>query len=324
MRFRTAIAIWISLAIVASGCAGSSAGEGAEASTVPTPSSTEPSAAGGEGFPVTIDAPNGAVVIDAPPERIVSISPTSTEVLFALGAGDQVVAVDSLSTYPDAAPTTDLSAFTPNIEAIAALDPDLVFLSYDPTDVIAGLEAIGVPVILHPTATDLDDAFTQWLQVGRATGHAEDAEALVDSTRASLAAATARLSPRASELSYYWEVDDTYYSITSATFIGELIASTSMSNIADDADPDGYGYPQLSAEYIVASDPDVILLADVGCCGQSIETVSARPGWGTMTAVRTGGVIELDDDVASRWGPRITILLDDVVDGMLAAGLGTP
>jgi iron complex transport system substrate-binding protein len=324
MRFRTVIAAWISLAIVAGGCAGSSAGEGVESSTVPTSSSTERSTGGGEGFPVTVDAPNGAVVIDAPPERIVSISPTSTEVLFAIGAGDQVVAVDSLSTYPDAAPVTDLSAFTPNIEAIAALDPDLVFLSYDPTDVIAGLEAIGVPVILHPTATDLDDAFAQWLQVGRATGHAGDAEALVDSTQAALAAIIARLPSGASELSYYWEVDDTYYSITSATFIGELLAGTSMANIADDADPDGYGYPQLSAEYIVARDPDVILLADVGCCGQSIDTVSERPGWGTMTAVQTGSVIELDDDIASRWGPRITTLLDDVVDGIVEAGLGTP
>ncbi len=329
MRFRITfvamLAAAIALAIVTSGCASSSATGGPTQGAAEVTSSTTPALVdAADGFPVTIDAPNGPVVIETRPERIVSISPTSTELLFAVGAGDQVVAVDSLSTYPEDAPVTDLSAFTPNIEAIAALDPDLVFLSYDPTDVIAGLDAIGVPVILHPTAADLEDAFTQWLQVGAATGHSADAEALVESTRAALSATIAQLPQGTANLTYYWEVDDTYYTITSSTFIGELLAGTTMANIADTADPDGYGYPQLSAEYIVASDPDLILLADVGCCGQSAETVSARPGWGTISAVESGAIVELDDDIASRWGPRITLLLEDVVEGVLEAGFGTP
>ena len=105
---------------------------------------------GDSAFPVTVDAPNGPVTIEERPTRIVSISPTSTEVLFAIGAGDQVVAVDSLSNYPSEAPTTDLSAFSPSVEAIASYEPDLVVLSFDPDGgLIPALAEIGVPGILH-------------------------------------------------------------------------------------------------------------------------------------------------------------------------------
>jgi iron complex transport system substrate-binding protein len=257
------------------------------------------------------------VTIDAKPERIVSISPTSTEVLFAVGAGAQVVAVDDQSNFPANAPVTDLTGFTPNIEAIASYDPDLVFLSFDPGDVIAGLETLGIPVILHPTAVSVDDAYTQWEQVGTATGNAAGAAEVVAETKKSISTAIGALPEGVDALTYYYELDPTFYSATSSTFVGELIGATGMSNIADAADPDGFGFPQLTAEYIVEQNPSLIYLADTKCCGQTADTVAERPGWDTLDAVVNGVVAELDDDVASRWGPRIAGLVDDVVVSVL-------
>jgi len=265
------------------------------------------------GFPVTIDAPNGEVTIDTKPQRIVSISPTSTEVLFAVGAGTQVVAVDDQSNFPTNAPVTDLTGFTPNVEAIASYDPDVVFLSFDPGDVIAGLEALDIPVILHPTAVTISDAYEQWEQVGAATGNLSDAKDVVATTQASIATSIETLPDGADTLTYYYELDPTFYSVTSSTFVGELFALTGMSNIADPADLDGYGFPQLTAEYIIEQNPGLIYLADTRCCGQSIDTVAERPGWNTLDAVVNGAVVELDDDIASRWGPRIAELVDDIV-----------
>jgi iron complex transport system substrate-binding protein len=285
--------------------------------TTTAPRATTTTQATNDGFPATIDAPNGPVTIDAKPERIVSISPTSTEVLFAVGAGAQVVAVDDQSNFPANAPVTDLTGFTPNIEAIASYDPDLVFLSFDPGDVIAGLETLGIPVILHPTAVSVDDAYTQWEQVGTATGNAAGAAEVVAETKMSISTAIGALPEGVDALTYYYELDPTFYSATSSTFVGELIGATGMSNIADAADPDGFGFPQLTAEYIVEQNPSLIYLADTKCCGQTADTVAERPGWDTLDAVVNGVVAELDDDVASRWGPRIADLVDDVVVSVL-------
>ena len=281
--------------------------------TVPPTTTTE---APDDGFPVTIDAPNGSVTIDERPERVVSISPSSTEVLFAVGAGDQVVAVDDQSNYPPEAPTTDLSGFTPNIEAIAAFEPDLVFLSFDPGDIIAGLEAIGIPVILHGAPFTVAEAYGQWEQVGVATGNIAGAAAVVADVTQRIEAAYTELPEGTDELSYYWELDPTYFSVTSSTFIGDLLSGAEMTNIADEADPDGFGFPQLTSEYIVASDPSLIALADTKCCGQTAETLAERPGWDTMTAVQSGTILELDDDIASRWGPRIADLVETVGAGI--------
>lgn len=311
---RRSILVLAVLAVLATSCGGD---ESPSAITEAEQATTTTSAVD-VGFPVTIEAANGTVTIEQRPERIVSISPTATEVLFAIGAGDQVVAVDGLSDHPAEAPVTELSAFTPSVEAIAAYDPDLVFLSFDPNqDVIPGLGALGIPVILHGTALGLDDAFLQWEQTGIATGHAPEASALVSETREYLAAAYASVPEAASGLTYYYELDDTYYSLTSSSFVGELIAPTGLVNIADTEDVEGFGFPQLTAEYIVGSDPALILLADVACCGQSAQTVAERPGWDAMTAVSRGHVVELDDDIASRWGPRIVDLVDAVVTAIL-------
>lgn len=282
-----------------------------EATTATAPSTTTTTTPAEEtAFPVTVETSNGSVTIEAQPEHIVSLSPTSTEVLFAIGAGEQVVAVDNQSNYPAEAPVTELTGFDPNLEAIAGYGADLVILMYDPGEVQAGLEAIGIPVILHPAAWTLDDAYAQIEQVGAATGHTDGATALVDSMHTQIAATTDATD--AAGATYYHELSPDFYTATSATFIGSLYAMLGLENIADDADPDGYGYPQLSAEHILAEDPAFIFLADTVCCEQTIEAVGERPGWSALSAVQGGSITELDDDVASRWGPRVVDLVETI------------
>jgi iron complex transport system substrate-binding protein len=111
---------------------------------------------------------------------------------------------------------------------------------------------------------------------------------------------------------YYHELDNTFFSATSKTFIGSIYSLLGLKNIADPADKKASGYPQLSPEYIINTNPQIIFLADTKCCGQSLQTVRKRPGWAKITAVRDGRVIALDDDIVSRWGPRIVDFLQTV------------
>jgi len=259
-------------------------------------------------FPVTIDG----VTIAQRPERIVSLSPTATEMLFAIGAGDQVEAVDDQSNYPSDAPATDLSGFEPNVEAIASYEPDLVVYSTEPGDLGAALAGLGIPALVQPAATMLDDVYQQIDQLGVATGNASEAKDVVERMRAEIDSITGSIQPPSEPVTYYHELDDTFYSVTSSTFIGQLYSLVGLRNIADKAKGAGGGYPQLSAEYIVEANPDLIFLADTKCCGQSRQTVAKRPGWDRIAAVKNGGVISLDDDIASRWGPRVVEYLRQI------------
>jgi iron complex transport system substrate-binding protein len=237
--------------------------------------------------------------------RIISLSPTVTEDLFAIGAGKQVVAVDNQSNYPKRAPRTSLSGFTPNVEAVANYHPDLVFISYDPGNFASQLRQLGIKVVNEAAANDLKQAYGEILGLGRLTGHTRGAKAVVHSMRTHLAAIVASVPTTRRHLRVYHELDQTYYSATSTTFIGSIYKLFGFRNIADAASGAGGGYPQLSGEYIVAEDPQIIVLADTKCCQQSYATVAARPGWSTIAAVQHHRVVNANDDVASRWGPRI-------------------
>lgn len=239
------------------------------------------------------------------PSRIISLSPTATEDLFAIGAGPQVIAVDSQSNYPPSAPTTKLSAYTPNAEAIAKYKPDLVIASYDAHGLVAALGKLHIPVILQGTAVSLADAYAQIRQLGTATGRSSAAAALVAKMKSQIAAIAAGVPKPAKRLTVYDELEPDYYSVTSKTFIGKVFTLLGLRNIADAADKTGSGYPQLSAEFIVAASPDLIVLADTKCCGQTAATVKARPGWSTIAALSNDGILAINDDIASRWGPRI-------------------
>lgn len=265
-------------------------------------------------FPVTV----AGVSIEARPQRILSLSATATEILFEIGAGEQVIAVDDQSNHPPEAPTTDLSSFEPNVEAIAGYQPDLVVFSYDVNDLGPGLSAVGIPGLFQPDAKTLDDTYEQIEQLGAATGHPAEAAALVERMKTEIEQIVAMLPPVDEARTYYHELDQTYYSATSSTFIGSVYSLLGLRSIADPADGGGTGYPQLSAEAIIDANPDLIFLADVKCCRQSAETVAQRPGWKQISAVRTGSIIELDDDVASRWGPRVVEFLRQVAEAVRA------
>jgi len=269
------------------------------------------------GFPVTV----GSVTLEQRPERIVSLSPTATETLFAIDAGSQVVAADEFSNYPPEAPRTDLSGYQPNAESVATYQPDLVVVVDDLDGIVGQLSSLGIPTYVAPSATNLDDVYAQITDLGALTGHAAEAEALVNRMRDDIAKLIADLPQRDTPLTYYYELDNNYYSVTSNTFVGTLLSNAGLVNIADAA-ADSTDYPKLSAEVILNANPDLIFLADASCCGESAETVAARPGWGNLKAVTNGNVVELDSDIASRWGPRVVDLQRVIVEAAAQVPVG--
>jgi iron complex transport system substrate-binding protein len=279
---------------------------------------------GGAAFPVSLAAANGTVKVRSRPTAILSLSPTATEMLYAIGAGSQVKAVDSLSDYPPQAPRTKLSAYQPNVEAIAAEKPDLVVESGDTGQLTKRLAAFSIPVLELPAPAAIAGEYAEFTQLGRATGHVAQARQEVTRLRAQLHQIAAAAPHHARPLTYYYELDQTYYSVTSSTFVGQLLDLLGMKSIADQASgaAKSGGYPQLSAEYVVKANPDYIILADTLCCHQDAATVTRRPGWSGLAAVKAGHVIGLSDDIASRWGPRVADLLGTVETAMAKGGTG--
>ena len=260
-----------------------------------------------------------------PATKIVSLSPTHTEILFAIGAGSQVIAVDDQSNYPAdaAAVKSDLSGYTPSVEAIAGYQPDLVVIADDSADITPQLEALDIPVWSGPSAASFDDVYEQIEQLGAVTGHVGEAAELVKDMQVDIEAALAELPETEVPMTYYHELDPTYFSVTSDTFIGQIYSLAGLQNIADQANATT-SYPQLSSELIVSANPDLIFLADTKCCGESQETVAVRDGWSGIAAVANGNVIAMDDDIASRWGPRIVDYLRAVVDAVKQASAVVP
>jgi iron complex transport system substrate-binding protein len=280
-----------------------------------TSESVAPTAAAS--FPVTIESNGTSVVIPKEPHSIISLSPTATEILFAIDAGKQVVAVDDQSNFPADAPVSALSGFTPNLESIVALSPDLVVISFDVDGIVGALTTAGIPVLVQPAATTLDDTYTQIAELGTATGQTAKADELSSNMKSEIASAIAKLPAKASGLTYFHEIDNTLYTVTSATFIGSIYALVGLTNIADTSADAASGYPQLSSEFIVKADPAIVFLADTKCCGQSAKTLAKRPGFEKLSAIASNSVVELDDDVASRWGPRTVDFVKAIVDSVL-------
>ena len=300
---RRTSALLVSLALALSACGGGGGSDPAAPALRDDPA-----------FPVMVRAANGEVEIPARPSRIVSLSPTATEMLFAIGAGGEVVAVDDQSDYPPGVPTTELSGYEPNVEAIVEYEPDLVVATSAGS--LKSLDDLGVPLLVQTAASDLDDAYRQFEQLGEATGRADEAAEEVARIESRIAEIVAGVPDHEKPPTYYHELDDTYFSVTSETFIGQLYALAGFENIADEAKGAGTGYPQLSAEYIIEADPDFVFLGDSECCNQTPARVSKRPGWDQISAVERGAVFDVGDDVSSRWGPRVVDFLQTVVDAI--------
>jgi len=249
--------------------------------------------------------------------RIVSLSPTATEMLFAVGAGDLLVQADTNSNYPaEVIEMATIETFPINVEAVAGFEPTLV-LSSAPVE---GLDALGIENLVLPAAVEFGDIYSQIEQVGAVTGQVANAAEVVANMQTDVDAILASVPEREVAPTYYHELDPTLYSVTSSTFIGQVYASLGLENAADAADPDGeaFGYPQLNEEYLVTADPDIIFLADTKCCDQSAATLAERPGWDQLSAVQAGNIIELDDDIASRWSPRLVEFMQVVLDSTAA------
>jgi iron complex transport system substrate-binding protein len=301
-------AVLIAVAMVTGGGCGEDADTGSSETAAASPADAE------SAFPVVVTADNGEVELAEQPQRIVSLSPSLTELLFAIDAGDQVVAVDRHSDYPGGTPVTDLSGFKPNVEAVGGYEPDLVIVAGDRDGVVAALDTLGIPTLLLPSAASLDEVYRQIDVLGAATGHPDAAATLAAGLRSELERLAASVPERDAGLRYFYELSDALYTVTSDTFIGELLGLAGMTSIADAVDDTAGGFPQLSAEHVLDADPDVIFLAHTDGTGQDPAEVAARPGWGELRAVRNDAVIVLDPDISSRWGPRIVELLRSVVD----------
>ncbi len=308
-----------------SGASSGSASSGS-ASSGPAPSGlassagTSPAATPAAAFPATVTAENGSVLIKREPTRIVSLSATSTEDLYAVGAGKQVIAVDADSNYPAGIPKTSLSGLTPNIEAIAKYNPALVVASENSGGLVAGMAKLGIPVLIEPAAATLAQAYAQIAQIGTATGHAAQAATVVSGMKEQIAVTVRKAGTSRKGLTYFWELSaNPYYSATSATFIGQVVGLFGLKNIADAASkPADGGYPELSAEYIVTARPQIIFLADnqTSDGGQTPAVVARRAGWSGIPALKDGEVIGLNDDIASRWGPRLPQLVEEIAQAV--------
>ena len=239
------------------------------------------------------------------------------EVLRGVGDDDEVGVVgdDDQSDFPKTAPKTSLSGFTPNVEAVVAYHPDLVVISYSPKDFAGALAQAHIRVLLQPFATSFKDAYAQMLQLGKVTGHRAEARALVARMKSRVAKLVASVPKE--PLSVYDELSPDYYSATGASIIGEIFRLFGLKNIADAAPGAGSsGAVQLSAEYIVAANPDLIVLADTRCCGATRAAVAGRPGWNTITAVKKSSIAVVDDSIASRWGPRLVNFVNAVASAL--------
>lgn len=326
MRPTTLAAALLTPLLALAACGGSSSGAaGAPASPGPSGSATgsaAPSASPGSAtsspvaeapvFPATVTGTNGRVTISAAPKAIVSLAPSLTEMIYAIGAGSQVKAVDDQSNYPAEAPRTKLSGYQPSVEAIAGYQPDLVVLSNDANGLVAALTKLKIPVLLLAAPRTIDESFAQEKTLGAATGHPEQARLVAEETKRRIDAAVASVPKPATAPKIYHELDPTYYTVTSQTFLGGLYERFGLQNIADSSPKAAGGYPQLSAEFVVSAAPDVIVLADGKCCQQNPQTVAARPAFSTVPAVKQGKVVAIDDDIASRWGPRIAELAEQL------------
>lgn len=287
---RRPLALLLALALLAAGACGS-----------------DDPATGADAAPTSTTAPADV------PQRIVSLSASLTELLYAVGAGDQVVAVDQYSDHPAGVPTTDLSGFRPNVEAIAGYEPDLVVAANDRDGLVVALDGLGIEAVVLPSPDGLDGLYEQAEALGAATGHPDEAAALVAGMRADLAELAASVPEREAPLRYYLELSPDLHSVTSDTFVGDVLALAGLASIADGVDPAAGGYPQLSTESVLAADPDVIFLAHPDDTGQDPAELAGRDGWGDLHAVASDGVVVLDPDLSSRWGPRVVDLLRAVV-----------
>ncbi len=272
---------------------------------------------GKKSFPVTITSGGYREVIPSRPTRILCLSASSTQMLYAIGALPQVVGVDKYSIYPKSAPRTSFTGYETSAEDYLPLHPDLVILAFNENSMVAQLNALHIPVLVMPAASNIHSAYIQLLQLGAATGHVKQAKKEVVKLNSSLTHIALRVANRAKGLTYFIELSPSpLYTATSDTFIGSVFSLFKMKDIADAAGH-GSNYPQLNSSYLLKSNPDMVVLADTVCCGQSPALFAKRPGYSVLRAVRTHNVYGVNDSAASEWGPHTLVEFANYLSGVL-------
>ncbi len=236
------------------------------------------------------------------PKRIISLSPSITEILFEIGSGNQVIAVDNLSNYPNEAPISDISAYDPNVEAISLLKPDLVILSYNIKNLKTALKKMGIETIYLPAPLNFEDILDQIDYLGLQTGNEDKAKKLIFKMKNRMKTLQ-KLRENETATKIYHEIDPNFYSPSKFSFIGDIYQKLNYKNVADKADISNLGYPKLSPELIISENPDLIVLP--GKDNKYVEKVKLRPGWSYIEAVKKNNFLLTNNDIASRWGPRI-------------------
>jgi iron complex transport system substrate-binding protein len=322
-RLCAAVAAAVAAVTALAGCSSAGNSTAAAASAV-APAAPTPTSSLIPHWPVTVNAANGAVTIKGMPQRIVSLDPTATEDLYAVGAGTQVVAVDSHSNFPPGAPVTSLSDVTPSVGEIAKYHPSLV-ISQNHAGLVSALNKLGIAVLIEPEVFNLRDAYQQIEGIGLATGHAHQADEVVTNMTQRINDIVAQAGTKYQGLRYYWEQSsDPYRSETSATLVGHIMALFGLRNIADAANAPGGDQPELSGSYIINARPTLIFLADYGAAGGGVTPamVAARPGWAGIPAVKAHAVFGLNADLTSRWSPRLPQLVEEIASALESLKLG--
>ena len=255
------------------------------------------------------------ISLNGPAQKIVSIAPSTTEILFAIGAGSQVVGRDQLSDYPaEAANVTDIGSSYEalNTELIVSLQPDLVLAAEINTpEQVKQLEDLGLTVYYLKNPVTLEEMYSKLELVAQLTGHQAEAATLIESLKARVAIVDEKIAPLSSRPSVFYELDATDpakpYTAGKGTFINLLIDRAGGFNIASELD----GYPQLSLEQVVAADPAFIILGD-SAYGVTPESIASRPGWENLSAVKNNQVFPFDDNLVSRPGPRLVDALEQL------------
>lgn len=298
-RYSVLLVVVLLLSLVLSACA-----QPATPAATPTPSPI-----------VMTDGLGRTVTLAAPAQRVVSLAPSNTEILFAVGAGGQVVGRDNFSNYPpEALELPGLGDFMGfSIEQIVALNPDLVLLAeIHPPELVKSLEDAGLTVYYLKNPLTMEEMYPMLITVGELTGHKAEAEALASRLSVRVAAVQQKLADVEKRPTVFYEIDGTDpakpWTTGSGTFIDTLLEMAKAENVGRAM---GSQYGQMSIEALLEADPDFILLGDANF-GVTPEQVIARPGWGELTAVKEGRVLPFNDDLASRPGPRLVDGLEEL------------
>jgi iron complex transport system substrate-binding protein len=276
-----------------------------------TPEATAATATPPSTYPVTVSDQEGKpLTLAKQPKAIISFSPGVTEILFAIGAGPQVIAADQFSDYPAEAKALKqrVKYTSPDVESALALNPDLVIMSRAQRTAVERFRSAGLPVVYTPEPDSLDAIVESVRTWGRVTGNVAQADKVADEMRARIEAVKVKVAPVTEGPRTFYELSDSLFSAGDKTFIGSILTLLKAKNVATGAATD---FPQLTAEAVIARDPQVILLADASSAGQSLDALRKRPGWTSISAVNEGRVYPIDPDIGNRPGPRIVEALEE-------------